>query len=667
MIIARISWNLAPGLTFRMQTEIARLLREASALRSSAQDDAISEVRRKNEEEAADMMAKVQQELENVRRAKQEEVASLQKKYLEDAQSAAEQQETEMIELKSEWEKQMHDLRRQHEEHMKVAISKDLIAEELDRVTQSLLQRDEEMANMQTRHDEEKTVIFQERLAKEEELSEAKQEVRELAWKNAKQQEELVMLRGSLRRAEDDERRLTQEVDDLRAATSSRELDFKTLNARNLSLEDDCNAKDDTIAQLQSMMDEHQDVRARVHEHDAGIDRFRALELLELQRENAGLKVIGDKVKLEVDSLRDELRSRATDLHDTGRKLDVELSLIQKTLSPGGGLHGELEKAREEIYARQVEAEGLHRECQMLRSEVARFEELATAQAAQVEEAKAAAHAAEAVGWDRAKLQEELVVLRGTSRRKDEDRLKLDIELASLKESTRELEGQLRAKQEEVESVAQESHKTIEEQVRLRILAQSEAQAANLNLQQQIYILRGEHAQQLDALSQARAMPEHVQESVRALELAQSELAATQDELATKAESVRALEARLQDTSSQLEKAELAETELREKIMTLDRSLQEVSSQLEKAAHAETELREKVVILERDGAEHRDLAESAVTDRHRHMEEISTLKAHVRRAQDEREKQRAVFESQIVDLQVRGREKFSVKNREDVY
>ena len=663
---ARISWDLAPGLTRGMQTEIARLLREASALRSSAKDDAISEVRRKNEEEAADMMAKVQQELENVRRAKQEEVASLQKKYLEDAQSAAEQQEAEMIELKSEWEKQMHDLRRQHEEHVKVAISKDLIAEELDRVTQSLLQRDEEKANMQTRHDEEKAVIFQEHLAKEEELSEAKQEVRDLEWKNAKQQEELVMLRGSLRRAEEDERRLTQEVDDLRTAISSSQLDVKTLNARNLSLEDECKAKDGTIAQLHSMMDERQDVRARVHEHDAVIDRFRD-QVLELEKENAGMKAIGDKVKLEVDSLRDELRSRASDLHDTGRKLDVELSLLEKTLSAGGGLQGELEKAREEIYSRQVEAEGLHRECQMLRSDVARYEELAAAQAAQVEEAKAAAHAAETVGWDRAKLQEELVVLRGTSRRKDEDRLKLDSELASLKESTRELEDQLRAKQEEVESVAQESHRTIEEQVRLRILAQSEAQAANLNLQQQIYILRGEHAQQLDALSQPRAMPEHVQESVRARELAQSELAATQDELASKGESVRELEARLQDTSAQLEKAGLAETELREKIATLDRDLQEVSSQLQKAAHAELELREKVVILERDGAEHRDLAESAVTDRHRHMEEISTLKAHVRRAQDEREKQRAVFESQIVDLQVRGRVKFSMKIRGDVY
>ena len=66
----------------QIQAEITRLLREARGPSSPVQDDSIREMRRKNEEEMAEMMVRVQQELENVRRAKEEEVASLQKKYL---------------------------------------------------------------------------------------------------------------------------------------------------------------------------------------------------------------------------------------------------------------------------------------------------------------------------------------------------------------------------------------------------------------------------------------------------------------------------------------------------------------------------------------------------------------------------------------------------------
>ena len=87
-----------------------------------------------------------------------------------------------------------------------------------------------------------------------------------------------------------------------------------------------------------------------------------------------------------------------------------------------------------------------------------------------------------------------------------------------------ELEAQLRAKQDEMDSVMEESHTTIEEQVQLRILAQSQAQ----QLQQQIYVMRGEHAQKLEALSEPEEVPEHVQATMRNLEATQSELAATQ-------------------------------------------------------------------------------------------------------------------------------------------
>jgi len=633
-----------------MQAEITRLLREVRCTPPSVNDDSIAEVRRKHEEEMAELMAKIQQELENLRTAKEEEVTSLQRKHWQEAQASAEQQEAEMIALRSQWETQMQDLRREHEDHMRVAIAKDLMAEELDRVNTALLRRDEEVANMQTRYDEDKNVIFQERLKKEEELSEAKQEVRELGWKNTKQQEELVMLRGSLRRAEEDEVRLNQEVEDLRAAISNREHDFKALHEQNMALQDGAKAREDKIGQLESIMNQHKDVRTLVHEHDAIVDKFRA-EALKLQQENEGLKMLGNSMKMKVDSLRDELRSKALELHGMGAKLEMDIGVFEKTLVPGVGVFGELEVARRALDAQRAKADGLRRDCEMLRSELAQVQDLAASHAAQAEQARAATFEAESVGWDRAKLQEELVVLRGTSRRKDEDRLKLDLEISSLRDATAELEEKVRVKQEELESVTLESQKTIEEQVALRILAESEAE----KLQQQVYIMRGEHAQQLQVLSTPQEIPVNVEESLRDLERARSELVESRDALASTEEARRALDERLQEICPLLEKAEShlqqsehKELELRDKLGALEK---EHTEHLQKCEVKERELRDKIATLERDGAEHRELAEGAMMEKHRQMEEISTLRALVRRGQDEKEKERAGYESHIGELQ----------------
>jgi len=404
-------------------------------------EDEMNTKTRKHEDEMLVVRQKVETELNCIRKDKDEETASMHQQNRADAQAAAAQHETEMSALRAQWESQMLDLRRQHEVHVKVAIAKDMIVEELERVRNALARRDDEMQQLQRSFDEDRRIMFEDRMKKDEDLSQTRQEIREREWGSAKQQEELVMLRGTVRRTEDEDKRRAEEMNQLSGSIAAKERDFQTLKEKNLSLLQEVRAKEDKITQLEENTNQHKDVRMLLQEHDAIVEKFR-VEVLALHKENSRVNFAAEEMKDEVSRLREEIRNKVTDLHQMTNKFEMDIILFEKTLADQQAQFRTLE-IRFLDYQRQAEYEratyleesagyklamqNQRQESEHVRAELLQIESLGKAQNAELEQARALLQGAEGLECDMSKQQEELVVLRGTNRRKDEEKLKLDI------------------------------------------------------------------------------------------------------------------------------------------------------------------------------------------------------------------------------------------------
>ena len=164
--------------------------------------------------------------------------------------------------------------------------------------------------------------LMQERMRMEEEMSHVKQRIKDSDRNIGRQQEELVMLHGTVHRKEEEEKRYWQQVQQIRDLISDKDDAYKVLAEQNIALVQEIRAKDDKIALLQSDMNETRDLRTLVQEHDVIVERFRA-QVLGLQTENSRLKFAGDQMKVEVNKIGDELRLQVMNLQqseDAGRQ-----------------------------------------------------------------------------------------------------------------------------------------------------------------------------------------------------------------------------------------------------------------------------------------------------------------------------------------------------------
>jgi len=164
--------------------------------------------------------------------------------------------------------------------------------------------------------------LMQERMRMEEEMSHVKQRIKDSDRNIGRQQEELVMLHGTVRRKQEDEKRYLQQVQQLRDLISDKEEANQVLAEQNIALGQEVRAKDDKIALLQSVMNETRDLRTLAQEHDVIVERLRA-QVLGLQTENSRLKFAGDQMKVELSKVGDEIRLQMMNLQhseDAGRQ-----------------------------------------------------------------------------------------------------------------------------------------------------------------------------------------------------------------------------------------------------------------------------------------------------------------------------------------------------------
>jgi chromosome segregation ATPase len=171
--------------------------------------------------------------------------------------------------------------------------------------------------------------LMQERMRMEEEMSHVKQRIKDSDRNIGRQQEELVMLHGTVHRKEEEEKRYLQQVQQLRDLISDKDDAYKVLAEQNIALVQEIRAKDDKIALLQSDMNETRDLRTLVQEHDVIVERFRA-QVLGLQTENSRLKFAGDQMKVEVNKIGDELRLQVMNLQQMASVLDAETQLSER-------------------------------------------------------------------------------------------------------------------------------------------------------------------------------------------------------------------------------------------------------------------------------------------------------------------------------------------------
>ena len=644
---------------------------------------------------------RVLEDMERVRRAKDEDLERLEKQRLEDARNSAAAQEAEMEELRAQWEEQMQELRRQHNEQVKGAALKDQLVGELEQTRAMLQEKEDLLAHLQTRFEGERLVLTQECMRMEEELSQLKHNVKDKDWNTARQQEELVMLRGTVRRKEEDEERYLQQVQQLRDVISGKEEAHQSLVEQNIALVNEARAKDDKIALLHSSLNETKDVRTLVQEHDAIVERFRA-QVLALQTENSRCKFAGEQMTAEVDKVRDELRLQVMNLQQMANVVDAETKSFEKALADQQEQFRDLEH-RFEDYQRQIEkdqsnkledseryksaVESQRLETEQIRSELFQIEQLSREQAAQteqtraeleecraqLEQARAAAQCAENLEWDVAKQQEELVVLRGAIRRKDEEKLRLELEISSLKEAVTDLEEQLRGRQEGLDSLADESQKAMAEQVQLALHAQAQAAAA----ESEVARLKKEQDEKIKLLLETREdrgaelvnktyeierLQAQIRDMSQQVEHSMNELDRTRTDLGNELDRTRTDLGQREDDHQYVLEAMVAKDEelsLKEQqIKNVEARVEEVSAllaraeeQLQSSQHQESELREQIAALEGAVAEKQSEADSVLWESKGQQEEISRLRALVRRGNDEKDLLKKDLESQINELQ----------------
>jgi hypothetical protein len=332
-----------------------------------------------------------------------------------------------------------------------------------------LQQREESLVLLQANFEDECHAMTQERMRMEEELLQVIQGIEDSGRNIGRslspsrppppppvQQDELMMLHGTVLRKEEDNKPYLHQVQQLRDLILDKEEAYKVLAEQNIALVRELRAKEDKIALLQSDMNETKDLRTLVQEHDVIFERFRA-QVLGLEAENSRMKFAGDKMKVEVNKIGDELRLQVMNLQQMATVLDAETQLSERYRFAMESQRLETEQIRSELFQNE----------QLRREQTAQIEhtraELEDCHA-QLDRARAAAQTAESLGWDIAKQQEELVVLRVVTLRKDEEKLRLESEVSYLKSQISELQsslgsmhGELRVRENDLIAISEDN------------------------------------------------------------------------------------------------------------------------------------------------------------------------------------------------------------------
>ena len=154
---------------------------------------------------------------------------------------------------------------------------------------------------------------------------------------------------------------------------------------------------------------------------------------------------------------REELRSKATELHLMAQKCELE---IKKFEMVSGGQQGQVALMAASTTAKEASAR--ERDQAQLRQEIKSMEVGEN----QNEFMAAAAR------------QEELVTLRGIVQRTDQEKVRLESEIALLRESNADLAGQIRQKREEMTLISEDAESVLKDQIYLTQYAQKRAAAS---------------------------------------------------------------------------------------------------------------------------------------------------------------------------------------------
>jgi chromosome segregation ATPase len=615
----------------RPEDELQSLFKLLQDARRQHEDD-LSQARQKFQDELNDARRKSEEDLDRVRHVKDEEMKAVDRQRLEELRECAAEQEAEMSALRAQWEDQMQELRRQ--------------TTQLNDVSKN------------------------ERMKVTEELAQANQRNQDSEFLIARQQEELVLLRGTVRRKEEDEERHLLKGQELRDVISDKEEAHQALAEQNFALVQEIRAKDDEIAVLQSNIEERvresKDVRTLVQEHDVIVERFRA-QVLELQTEKTLLRLDGDQMKAEVNKVREELRLQAVNLQLMANALEGETKLFDKALADQKEEFRDLEY-RFDAHQRQAEIdrnnqleeserykcamESQRLETEQIRIELFQIEQLCreqTAQAAQtraeleecrvqLEQARAAAQTAESLEWDIAKQQEELVMLRGATRRKDEEKLRLELEISSLKEveilslkeAGADLEEQLRGSQEAVAVLEEQLRgtqkgldKLSDEWQKAKAAKAQQAAAAESAIAQ--LVNKTHEIERLQA--QIRDMSDQVDQQICDMSHRVDEIERLQAQICEMSHQIEAAKAQ------QAAAAESAIAQLFNKTHEIERlqaQIRDMSHQVDEIESLQAQIREMSHQIEAAKAQQAAAAESAIAQVFNKTHEIECLQAQIR-------------------------------------
>ena len=268
--------------------------------------------------------------------------------------------------------------------NIQLKIAQHLLEGELERLQNALEQRERDIMQLALQNDTDRRQTSEMRLRSQEELSEAKQDIVDKEWslakcqrELAKQEEELVFLRATVRRM--------QEM----LGSCRREMD----------------------------------------------DTERVLSLT-----------------------REELRSKATELHLMAQKFELE---IKKFEMVSGGQQDQVAFMaaieRDQAQLRERDQAQLRQEIKSMEVAVGENQNAFVAAAAR---------------------QEELVTLRGIVQRTDQEKVRLESEIALLRESNADLAGQIRQKREEMTLISEDAESVLKDQIYLTQYAQKRAAAS---------------------------------------------------------------------------------------------------------------------------------------------------------------------------------------------
>ena len=237
--------------------------------------------------------------------------------------------------------------------------------------------------------------------------------------------------------------------------------------------------------------------------------------------------------------------------------------------------------------------------------------------AAGMEELQEAADSDERLSAVHLKQMEELVLLRGMSRRKDEEKFRLELEISSLNDIISQLNAQLRNKEDEINTLSQETEEAISHHILLTRQAQDQADAARSQRSEMEHMLmnaKEEHTEQMKVLLAQREdrgadlvnktleierlqrciqdMTNQMESSVNVLDESRMDLALKIDdyqlaseELAAKDKTIYDAEIRVQQLCSNLQKVEgklqrkeMEELQLREELLAIEKERERESS-----------------------------------------------------------------------------------------